>query len=304
MKRLSVIIPGYNTKKEWWQRCVASVQAALGTEDEIIVVDDGSQVPVERDWFAVEVKVIRRENGGLSAARNTGMEAADGKYLAFVDSDDEVVGDAFDKSIAELEAQGGDMAVFGVQTIWVEECLAKIDLPGERTCSPLMPHEVNDLLHKRVFNYAWNKVYRRAFLEEHNITFDRDGMPCEDMILNLQMVMARAKWCSVDAVGYKYYREGLTLLSKYKPSNFVGLHHGSDTWKAYKDSSAEAKKLFGTYGELNEESLRKAEKENLLKPRSPYWLSGPYNFFRNLFYVRPIRRWRIKRLYQGAFDYE
>lgn len=304
MKRLSVIIPGYNTKKEWWQRCVASVQAAIGPEDEIIIVDDGSLTPVEASWFTGEVRIIRQKNGGLSAARNTGMEAAGGKYLAFVDSDDEVVGDAFNKSIAALEAQVGDMSVFGVQTIWADENLTKIDLPGERACASLEPHEVNDLLHKRVFNYAWNKVYRAEFLRSNQLRFDPDGMPCEDIIFNLGCVMNYARWCYVNSVGYKYYRVGMTLLSKHKPSNFAGLRHCSDVWKRYKASNKAALQLFGSYGEIDSVALKRAEKDNRLKPGSPYWLSGPYNFFRNLFYVRPIRRWRIKRMYPYAEEWK
>ena len=57
--RISVIIPGYNTKKEWWQRCVASVQRAIGPDDEIIVVDDGSIVPLHSLGKTIKVWVPR-----------------------------------------------------------------------------------------------------------------------------------------------------------------------------------------------------------------------------------------------------
>ena len=100
--RISVIIPGYNTKKEWWQRCVASVQRAIGPDDEIIVVDDGSIVPVEANWFDSAVTLIRQDNQGLGAARNAGMKAAKGRYITFVDSDDEVRSETYDRTVAAI----------------------------------------------------------------------------------------------------------------------------------------------------------------------------------------------------------
>ena len=81
MKRLSVIIPGYNTPDAWWRRCVGSVKAALGPDDEVVCVDDGSsQRPLALESLAKEdsrVKTVYLEkNMGLPTARNAGLDVA------------------------------------------------------------------------------------------------------------------------------------------------------------------------------------------------------------------------------------
>lgn len=92
MKKISVIIPVYNAEK-YLKRCVDSVRIQTYSNLEIILVDDGSpdQCPAMCDAFAAEdtrIKVIHKENGGVAAARNTGLDVATGEYLTFVDSDD------------------------------------------------------------------------------------------------------------------------------------------------------------------------------------------------------------------------
>lgn len=90
--KISIIVPIYNVEK-YLPRCVASLRAQTLTDIEIILVDDGSPdgCPEMCDRFAAEdkrIRVIHKENGGVSDARNTGISAAQGEYLAFVDADD------------------------------------------------------------------------------------------------------------------------------------------------------------------------------------------------------------------------
>ena len=93
LKRLSVIIPGFNTPKAWWLRCLQSIQSAIACEDEIVCVDDGSRV---RPDFLNEIarvdtriKVLFLEkNVGQAEARNIGVESCAGEFVAFVDSDE------------------------------------------------------------------------------------------------------------------------------------------------------------------------------------------------------------------------
>ena len=91
-KRLSVIVPVYNVAA-YLPRCVDSLLEQNGVELEILLVDDGSTDASGSicDGYAARdsrVKVIHKENGGLSSARNAGLDAAEGEYLTFVDSDD------------------------------------------------------------------------------------------------------------------------------------------------------------------------------------------------------------------------
>ena len=337
MIRLSVIIPGYNTSVTWWRRCVESVRKACGPKDEIICVDDGSKVPVQENWVGADVddrvRLIRKENGGLSSARNAGLELAQGRYVTFVDSDDEVCSDVYAKTIAKMEATKSAVGIFGVKVIWVDECLAKIDMPDDREYGVLSPNDVYDLSKRCLLNYACNKVYDaqciRKLSNEWNFRFDREGMPNEDIIFNLECIMIGSRWCSVNYCGYVYYRQGVTLLSRYKPSCHQGYICRANTWKRYLERIEEFKVAvtdnvrdwIRARGEMSMRSLKEREWANIWMPGSPYtfwsrwkWLreSGGMSFVRGIlkyakmalrsfvrryFYCRPIRRWNLRRSY-------
>ena len=325
---LSVIIPGYNTPEAWWQRCVDSVKRALGPDDEIILVDDGSSDGA-KFLDAWGCKVIHKQNGGLASARNVGAAVAQGEFVTFVDSDDEVLPEAFSRCLKKLSEVSGDVCIYGVRTVWCEDGLQKIDVSDDRTYGKLMAQDVYDLSKRCLMNYACNKVYRAAFLRSHMIEFDLDGMPCEDIIYNLACVMAGARWCSVDYAGYVYYRTRGTLLSKYKRSGFVGIRHGAEAWQRFASTCGEiasekVRQWLLSKSTLTEDSLAHMEWKNIWMPASPYTLAGRwkwmqghpsvggvatylkmaiYVFLRRHFYWRPVRRWNIRRMYPYATEW-
>lgn len=288
--RLTVIIPGYENPSWRWFRCVDSVLAVLGPDDELVCVDDGSLQSKLPDFNDSRIRpVVLERNGGLSVARNAGLDAARGRYVTFVDSDDEVMGDVYAKTLAQMEATGSDVGFFGVLTDWVEDGLVCTDRADTRVYGNLTAADANDLRERRLLNPAWNKVYSRAFLDRTRLRFDPDGMPCEDIIFNLGCIMAGARWCSVDVLGYRYNHTSHSLLGSYRPRNIIGLRHARDAWRAYKAFDPGAVQVFGCYGEPSDDDLERAEKKNVRR-KSPL-----YRFLRKLLYVRPIRRWNICR---------
>lgn len=115
---LSIIIPVYNTQA-YLERCVDSVLANDCTNSEIVLVDDGSTdgvCPALCDRLAGEhpdlIRVIHQENRGLGGARNTGLEAAQGAYLLFLDSDDTITPDALTKLRTTIERTQADVIAF------------------------------------------------------------------------------------------------------------------------------------------------------------------------------------------------
>ena len=112
---ISVIIPVYNVEK-YLRRCLDSVVAQTYRNLEIICVDDGSVDESGKicDQYAVRdarIKVIHQENQGLSAARNRGLDAAEGAYIAFVDSDDYILEDMYKKMLDKLLDYNVDLCV-------------------------------------------------------------------------------------------------------------------------------------------------------------------------------------------------
>lgn len=323
MTRLSVIIPGYNTPEHWWRRCVESV-IATGAE-EIICVDDGSSV---RPAFlsAYPVRVIYRErNGGLATARNTALKVATGDFVTFVDSDDEVRPHTFRRCTEALTESGADIAIYGVNVVWPDDGLQKTDtFDRAEVFERLEPKEILDFYNRCLLNYSCNKVYRRSFLVAHNLSFNKNGMPCEDIIFNLHCIMAGAKVCTVPYVGYIYYRTRGTLLSCYKPTQAKGSRIASEVWRKYKDSVSGARAVLGDLGETTASQELLAEWRNMWMPGSPYSLKDRWKWLRQhselggmtmlfktmfflwlrrCFYWRCVRRWHTLRIYPRAFNW-
>lgn len=176
--KFSMIVPVYNVEA-YLDDCLTSLQSQEYTDFEVICVNDGStdgsrEILSEWESRFPQLKVIDRENGGLSAARNTGLETASGDYVVFVDSDDWVESTMLSR-LAE-EAHGEDMICFACR---------KSDSGATDTLIP----EQNDgwsyynrhaLEHREVpFVCVWQRCYRREFLLKNGLHF-REGILHED----------------------------------------------------------------------------------------------------------------------------
>lgn len=174
----SIIVPIYNVAA-YLSQCLESLKTQEYTDFEVICVNDGStdcsrEILSEWESRFPQMKVIDRENGGLSAARNAGLQAATGDYVVFVDSDDWVEPTMLSR-LAE-EAHGEDMICFACR---------KSDSGATDTLIP----EQNDgwsyynrhaLEHREVpFVCVWQRCYRREFLLENKLCF-REGILHED----------------------------------------------------------------------------------------------------------------------------
>ncbi len=176
--RFSVVIPVYNVE-DYLDDCLSSLQSQDYTDFEVICVNDGStdrsrEILSEWESRFPQMKVIDRENGGLSAARNTGLEAATGDYVLFVDSDDWVESTML-KRVTE-EVDDTDILCFACRR-------------SDNNTYDTLFHEQSDgwnyynrhaLEHREVpFVCVWQRCYRRGFLEENNLRF-REGILHED----------------------------------------------------------------------------------------------------------------------------
>lgn len=176
--KFSIVVPVYNVEA-YLDNCLASLQAQDFADFEVICVNDGStdrgrEILSKWESRFPQMKVIDRENGGLSAARNTGLEAATGDYVLFVDSDDWVESTMLSRLAAE--ANGKDMICFACRRT-------------DNNSYDILTQEQSDgwcyynhhALEARIvpFVCVWQRCYRREFLEENNLRF-REGILHED----------------------------------------------------------------------------------------------------------------------------
>ncbi|MDG4833758.1 glycosyltransferase family 2 protein [Solwaraspora sp. WMMD1047] len=201
---LTVVVPIYNVGG-YLVECLASLAGQTYPDLEVVLVDDGSTDDSGRlagDFTRTDrrFRLIRQENQGLGAARNTGIDAATGEYLAFVDSDDVLPPYAFEVLVGALEQTGSDFASGNV---------ALLTSRGLRQ-SPLHrgTHRVTrlrvDLAAQRNLVYdrlACNKVFRRSFWESHGLRFPV-GVRYEDIPVTIP---AYALARSVDLIELPVY---------------------------------------------------------------------------------------------------
>lgn len=205
---VSVIVPAYNVER-CLPRCLDSLVAQTLNAVEIIVVDDGAtdSTPAIADKYAAEwpqVKAVHRTNGGLSAARNSGVKEATGKYIGFVDGDDWVDSEMFESMVDLLENDdNAELAVCGAKVEFAYEVSEKdaahaqkyFDLPKaggyDLTCASV--HDLN--------SSVCTKLYRRSFLDEYRIRFP-EGMDNEDEVF---FFFTMGKAHRVQIVGRPFY---------------------------------------------------------------------------------------------------
>lgn len=180
-KTISIIVPIYKVES-YIEKCIDSILNQTFTDFELILVDDGSpdRCPQICDEYAKKdgrIKVLHKENGGLSDARNAGIEIATGKYIAFVDSDDYVAPDMYEKLYKLIESNDCDMAI--CRAVIVKEQEEPVYEDAESV--QVMDGDTANyqMIYKRLFGVnAWNKLYKRELF--NNIRFPK-GLLYEDM---------------------------------------------------------------------------------------------------------------------------
>ena len=202
---VSVIVPAYNVER-YIETCIGSILKQDYVNVEVIAVDDGAtdKTPQILDKIALQkerVKVIHKKNEGVSAARKTGLEAASGTYIIFIDGDDYIATDCVSYMAGMIESSDAEFA-FSKKCFTMKEesqtskCTVDIVTPEEATAILISPD---------VIVGCWNKIYRKSFLDENNIRFRTDLYYGE----GLNFITTVAQRASTVAVGNKkvyFYR--------------------------------------------------------------------------------------------------
>ena len=202
---ISVIVPIYNVEK-YLRECIDSIINQTYRNLEIILVDDGSPDSCGKicDEYAkkdVRIKVIHKENGGLSDARNAGMYVADGKYLIFVDSDDYMVMEGIEYLYKLISSNDADIAIGGVERF---NDLDKATVSSSYTGAIKEKTMNKTEAMKDVFLdgcAAWARIYKKSI---HNGICFPKGEINEDEAIVLQILERCTKIVKSNFVVYKY----------------------------------------------------------------------------------------------------
>lgn len=188
--RFSIIVPVYGVEK-YIDQCVKSVLNQTYGEYELILVDDGSPDNCGSicDEYAKNdgrIKTVHKKNGGLSSARNAGLDIAQGEYIIFLDSDDFWDDtEALSGIDANLSETNADVLIFPAKRYYEESGEVTYILAEEPDRNKIISQDINSaaeyLLKHNIYRAAaWNKVIRRSLIEEHKMRF-KEGVLSEDM---------------------------------------------------------------------------------------------------------------------------
>ena len=185
MPLISVIVPIYNVEK-YLKKCIDSIMGQTYKNLEIILVDDGSPdgCPEICDNYAEtdsRIKVIHKENGGVSNARNVGIEGSVGEYICFVDSDDWIERDYISVFIERVKKDNTDGAVSNLFFRGFKRT-ATLNVNDDILILNAIKEEQKSLFFSGTFNTPWNKIFKSAVIKENNIKFRENCHFAEDTI--------------------------------------------------------------------------------------------------------------------------
>lgn len=173
MPLVSVIVPIYNVEK-YIADCIESIVGQTYRELEIILVDDGTRdrsgvICDQYQGKDARIRVIHKENGGLSDARNTGIQEASGKYLLFVDGDDSIAPDCVQKTVECAESNQADVVIFDFQEI--EEATGRMDVRSADLLKDAVLDSTKEPVLLTASPSACNKLYRRDLWVQTGLKF-------------------------------------------------------------------------------------------------------------------------------------
>lgn len=218
MVKYSVIIPTYNAEATL-ERCLDSIVDQNRPDVEVLIINDGSQDRsseichqyIERFPY---IKVFEKENGGVSSARNLGLDRAQGIYILFVDSDDYVDAAYFSSLDAILSDNQTDLAMFGTQffggrnhSTSIEDGMWHGDHVSDTVCS---------WIYANLFYSLWSKAFRRDLIEQNRIRFDKRLAISEDVAFIFSYAVHAKQVVSNKDVLYYVSEENNQSLSRKK----------------------------------------------------------------------------------------
>ena len=241
-KKVSIIVPVYNAKK-YLDRCMVSLleQSMPQSDYEIILVDDGSKDGAGKlcDDYSERhacVTAIHQQNAGSAAARNAGLERATGEYVAFVDPDDFVEKEYLEAPYNQGIRSGADIVLFDAYRERISDNSSKRELwrHTDKEFTTTEQSEIHSMQRQILYPYIsakvgtmtfcrniplaapWDKLYRRAFLNNNNLLFPSELRVLDDMCFNFKVFGAAKTISYIPVFLYHYLIEETSITNSYR----------------------------------------------------------------------------------------
>ena len=205
---VSVVVPVYNMGQfGYLERCIDSILSNTYTKLEVICVNDGStdnSIDILHKYETIDsrVVIINQKNGGVSSARNAGIDAASGEFIAFIDSDDWVHRDYFMQLITAAQKYNADMAI--CEYLEVDMFIGDKTIDGVNSFAISGADFFGLKLKAWARGFIWGRIYRREMIDSRR--FSKEFSVMEDNLFNIEVVAERSDSTIVYLQEKMYYR--------------------------------------------------------------------------------------------------
>ena len=291
--KVTIIVPVYNVSA-YIERCWESLVKQTYKEIEILFVDDcGTDDSVEKLQKLIEThpgiycKILHHDhNRGLSAARNTGLMAATGDYVYFLDSDDDITEDCIERLVAPVMNDDVDIVVGNYRVVG-----------GEAHSPLLLDSGLLDSSKEVLASYAvgkwyvmaWNKLCRRDFLIDNNLFF-REGLIHEDVLWTFQVACKAQSLYVCNDVTYNYNVRGASIMTSMSIERDLRVY--LDVFDAIVDFVRSEQREFGVEEYRIIEGKKSGIIYSLLHNNEYDLYKMAYSRMKAQVYISPIRAWR------------
>lgn len=226
MCRVSVIVPVYQVEA-YLAKCLDSILAQTFTDFELILVDDGTRDDCPRimaEYAARDARIrqIHKQNGGLSSARNAGLDIARGEYIAFVDSDDTVEPTMLADAVAAADGANAELVVYNYR-LMTQTGPQEAYLPMKDEVIDLNRFGLADYFYRYWMPYvhgqeAWCRLYRRDIIERNHLRYaPNNEVFAEDTLFSAMYLMHVRTLAALSKPYVNYLQRGDSLMGMRKP---------------------------------------------------------------------------------------
>lgn len=314
---VSIVVPCYNATK-YIPNLIDDVSKQTYKDWELIIVSNGIgqeeqyDLAIKLTQNITKAKVIKTHTGGVSFARNIGIQHAEGQWICFIDVDDRLQPDHLELLLSATD----------VNCDVVEGGFYQVDINGKES-KIIYPHATHNLelnekgMYKcsclgaleKVGNAPWNKLFRKSFIIENNIRYDTRFTMNEDRIFMMQAFGAAKSWIFIPITGYVYKANYGSAMSRYHANI-------EESWKLYLDLKDEIKCRNGISRDLlNEERTRLQyylvwqNCWNIFKPGCPFSYVNKVKYIRHMICEEKftlsckLHDWKNERMRFKIFHY-